>query len=136
MPARKKSINILIAVFLCYVLFFPAHFAHAVLIVTHAVVESIASVLEELLMHGLNLSKFQSQLIIVYLGFGISLYGAYRFCKRLPDIFNRFVDYFRHQYSNYVKLVIDNWKQLPLAKKIRSLLICFLGLFIAINLLS
>jgi len=102
-------------------------------VVTHAVVESIASVLEELLMHGLNLSKFHSQLIIVYLGFGISLYGAYRFCKRLPDIFNRFVDYFRHQYSNYVKLVIENWKQLPLAKKIRSLLICFFGLFIAIH---
>ncbi len=133
MPARKKTINILIATFLCYVLFFPEHFVHAIVVVTHAVVESIASVLEELLMHGLNLSKFQSQLIVAYFGFGISLYGAYRLCKRLPDIFNHFISYLRHQYSNAVGLLVDHWRQQPLAKKIRSLLICFLGLFIAIN---
>ncbi len=123
LKTRSSVIKLLLFTVLFAVIIFPDVFFHNLMVLLHTLVESIASVLEHMLMVAFGIDKFLSQLILFYLSCGIGLYGLYRLWKKLPDIINRGKTHLLHQYSLLREQAIKTWRQLSIHQKIKIVFI-------------
>jgi len=122
---QKSVIKLLMFVVLFSILIFPNVFFHHLLILLHVLFESIASLLEHMLMAVFGIDKFLSQLILFYLICGIGVYGLYRLWKKLPDSINQAKTHVFHQYLLFRTQIVKTWQQLSIHQKIKVLVIQF-----------
>lgn len=64
----------------------PADLIHLLAVLIHYFYESMAFAIEELLTHGLGLSKFHAQMIVFYLSLAIGLLGGFLFIRSIPKM--------------------------------------------------
>ncbi len=125
---QKSVIKLLIFVVLFSIFIFPDVFFHNLLILLHALFESIASLLEHMLMAVFGIDKFLGQLLLFYLGCSIGVYGLYRLWKKLPDTINQTKTHVFRQYLLLRTQVVKTWQQLSIHQKIKVLVIQFVAI--------
>lgn len=64
----------------------PEDLIHLLAVLAHYFYEGMAFAIEELLTHGLGLSKFQAQMIVFYLSLAIGLLLAFWLIRRIPQM--------------------------------------------------
>jgi len=67
----------------------PEDIAHLLAGLVHFIYESIAFAIEELLTHGLGLSKFHAQMIVFYSSLAIGVLLAFWLIRRIPRLLIR-----------------------------------------------
>lgn len=111
------------------VLLMPEQLIHLVVVVIHTVYESLAYMIEELLVHGFGLSKFQAQMIVFYSSLVGFLLGLISLIQRLPKWFSRLKNWVLQGYCGLCAELRSNWLKLPLWRKIQLMLLQFFGVF-------
>ncbi len=125
--SNKKIIKWLLIVFLIYTVLFPEDVAHGLYVVIHAVLESIASVIEEFLMHVFGLNKFYSQLIVAYSSFGLVVYFLFRLWKAWPRLAKKLTDYVYARTQILKKQLQKHWLKSTALQKVIALVLVFIS---------
>jgi hypothetical protein len=107
------------------ILMVPDQLLHYLLVLTHAVYEGCALLLEEILIHTLDINKFYAQLIIFYLSCSVGLLVLVWLYRKLsvmiPRAKNRLLDH----YLQYKTQLIQAWHHLSWVQKIKILIFQF-----------
>ncbi len=126
--SRKRIIKWVLFAFFIYLILFPENVTHALYVVIHAVLESIASVIEEFLMHVFGLNKFYSQLIVAYCSFGLVIYLLFRLWKSWPKLAKKLTDYLKVRLLEIKNQIRMFWLQSTAIQKILVLTVTFISM--------
>lgn len=111
------------------VLLMPEQLIHLVVVVIHTLYESLAYMIEELLVHGFGLSKFQAQMIVFYSSVVGFVLGLISLIQQLPKWFLRLKNWVLQGYSELCAELRSNWFKLPVRRKVQLMLLQFFGVF-------
>ena len=100
----------------------PEDLIHLLAVLVHYFYESIAFAIEELLTHGLGLSKFQAQMIVFYLSLAIGLLLAFWLIRRMPRILAWFKASVQQGYVQIRDYLLDCWQRFYARWKLQLLL--------------
>lgn len=88
----------------------PEDVIHLLAVIVHYIYESMAFAIEELLTHGLGLSKFLAQMIVFYLSLAIGLLLAFWIYRRIPRILAWLKVSLRQGYLQIRGYLLDSWQ--------------------------
>ncbi len=119
----KKLVLIIIATGM---LVMPEVLLHLLAVIIHTVYESIAFVLEELLIHGGGFSKFYAQVIIFYTSFVIGVLAAIALARRIPRMLADARTWAIQRYSEVRADLLNTWRALSAPRKIQLMMTEFI----------
>lgn len=106
----------------------PEDLLHLLAVLVHYLYESLAFAIEELLTHGLGLSKFQAQMIVFYSSLVIGLSLAFRLIRRVPRMLAWIKVGSQRSYVQIRGYLLDCWQCFYTRWKLQLLLAQFVGM--------
>lgn len=106
----------------------PEDLIHLLAVLVHLIYESMAFAIEELLTHGLGLSKFQAQMIVFYSSLAIGILLAFWFIRRIPRILAWVKASFQQGYVQIRCYFLDAWQAFYARWKLELLLAQAVGM--------
>lgn len=103
--------------------------AHHVLGFLHLFYEGLCYMLEEFIGHSLDLSKYESQLILFYSQVAIIAGFAYKTWRVAPGYFRRLRADFHAAYQELVTDGKEAWSKMPFRKRFKVVMGCVAGMF-------
>jgi hypothetical protein len=100
-----------------------------VAVIAHTVYETIAFALEEVLIHGLGLSKFYAQMLVFYGSLAIAGIVTIMLFRRLPSLLAYTRARATESYADLCTDLTNKWNRLPNRHKAQVILIQFVGIF-------
>lgn len=125
-PPFGKTLALITAIMLLITM--PEDILHFLAVATHTVYEGIAYAIEELLTHGLCLTKFQAQMVVFYGSCAIGLALVYLVHRRLPTILASAKRRLEVQWQQLQTELLLRWESQPWPRKVQVLLIQFASL--------
>ncbi len=110
-----------IAIFLL-LFYFPYEIAHYSFVLLHYIYEGLDFLVEELLIHGFGLTKFQSHLVFFYLSWIVGLYGLYWLWRKMPVLIGKI----KRQYHYTAETIASFWYAQPFMYKIALVIVLML----------
>ncbi len=90
--SRDKLALVKTSILICataLLILMPEDLLHLLAVLVHYIYESLAFAIEELLTHGLGLSKFHAQMIVFYSSLAIGMLLAFWLIRRIPRLLIR-----------------------------------------------
>jgi len=106
----------------------PEVLLHLIAVVAHMLYESIAFAIEELLVHGFGLNKFQAQMIVFYTSFAAGVVGLVVLIRRIPRMVASARTYAKQSYLQIHASLMEAWQSLSARRKVELMLIQFIGI--------
>jgi hypothetical protein len=106
----------------------PEDLIHLLAVLVHLIYESMAFAIEELLTHGLGLSKFQAQMIVFYLSLAIGILLAFWLTRRIPRIMAWVKASVQQGYVQMRGYFLDAWQAFHARWKLELLLAQAVGM--------
>lgn len=106
----------------------PEDLLHLLAVLLHYLYESLAFAIEELLTHGLGLSKFQAQMIVFYSSLVIGLSLAFRLIRRVPRMLAWIKAGSQRSYVQIRGYLLDCWQCFYTRWKLQFLFAQFVGM--------
>ena len=116
------SISLLGAILLA-----PEQLFHLIAVLLHTLYESIAFAIEEVLVHGFGLSKFQAQMIVFYTSLTSGMLILMVMIRRIPKAFAQIKAYLSQSYVNACHGLINAWVLFSTRRKFELLVMQFVG---------
>ncbi len=110
-------------------LLMPEDFLHLIAVVAHTLYESIAFVIEELLVHRFGFSKFQAQMIVFYTSFALGVVTVIAVIRRIPLLVASVKTWVIQGYIQVRTDLLDSWLSLSSRRKVELMLLQFVGIF-------
>lgn len=124
----RLSKNVLLACLVISWLAMPELFWHKLSIAIHIIYESISFVLEEILTHGIGLSKTHAQMAIFYSIWAVALLLLYKLWKSLPQLLRKTKTALQSYASQIKYKTLASWLNLNTTQKIKLMLFQFIGI--------
>lgn len=109
------------------VLLSPEFFFHIIAVVLHTLYESIAFAIEEVLVHGFGLSKFQAQMIVFYTSLTSGLLLLIVLIRRIPSAIAVTKSQLSQAYNQALANLINVWVSLSTRRKFELMIMQFAG---------
>jgi hypothetical protein len=106
----------------------PEDLIHLLAVLVHLIYESMAFAIEELLTHGLGLSKFQAQMIVFYSSLAIGILLAFWLTRRIPRIMAWVKASVQQGYVQMRGYFLDAWQAFHARWKLELLLAQAVGM--------
>ena len=106
----------------------PETLIHLLAVIAHTVYETIAFAIEEVLVHGVGLSKFYAQMIVFYGSLAIAGMVTIIWIRRLPSMLAYTRTRTTESYAQLRADLINRWQLLPTRHKIQVFLMQFVGM--------
>ncbi len=106
----------------------PEDLIHLLAVLVHLIYESMAFAIEELLTHGLGLSKFQAQMIVFYSSLAIGILLAFWLTRRIPRIMAWVKASVQQGYVQLRGYFLDAWQAFHARWKLELLLAQAVGM--------
>ncbi len=100
----------------------PETLIHLLAVIAHTVYETIAFAIEEVLVHGVGLSKFYAQMIVFYGSLAIAGMVTIILIRRLPSMLAYTRTRTTESYAQLRADLINRWQLLPNRHKIQIIL--------------
>ncbi|MEY4210167.1 MAG: hypothetical protein RLZ92_546 [Pseudomonadota bacterium] len=100
----------------------PETLIHLLAVIAHTVYETIAFAIEEVLVHGVGLSKFYAQMIVFYGSLAIAGMVTIILIRRLPSMLAYTRTRTTESYAQLRADLINRWQLLPNQHKIQIIL--------------
>jgi hypothetical protein len=125
----SKIRPLMFIVLIALLILIPETMIHFVAVIAHTVYETIAFALEEVLIHGLGLSKFYAQMLVFYGSLAIAGIVTIMLFRRLPSLLAYTRARATESYTDLRTDLINKWNRLPNRHKAQVILIQFVGIF-------
>jgi hypothetical protein len=124
----SKIRPLMFIVLIALLILIPETMIHFVAVIAHTVYETIAFALEEVLIHGLGLSKFYAQMLVFYGSLAIAGIVTIMLFRRLPSLLAYTQARATESYADLRTDLINKWNRLPNRHKVQVILIQFVGM--------
>lgn len=125
-PGNK---NLMAIIFIAGMLMMPEDLLHLLAVVLHTLYESMAFAVEESLVHGFGLSKFQAQIVVFYVSFALGVLGVLAVVRRIPRMLSTVWQCLSECYWKARADILSSWHKLGVRRKIELILLHWVGLF-------
>ena len=126
----SNRINIkkwLLIALIASIILIPETLIHLLAVIAHTVYETIAFAIEEVLIHGLGLSKFYAQMLVFYGSLAIAGMVTMILIRRIPFMLAYARASATESYAQLRADLINRWQLLPTRHKIQMILMQFVG---------
>ena len=106
----------------------PEDLLHLFAMVAHTLYESIAFALEEVLVHGAGLSKFEAQVIVFYTSFAMGILATIALIRRIPRMLASAKTRAIQSYIEVRADIVNRWHTLSTRRKLKLMLVQFVGI--------
>jgi hypothetical protein len=127
----SNRINIkkwLLIALIASIILIPETLIHLLAVIAHTVYETIAFAIEEVLIHGLGLSKFYAQMLVFYGSLAIAGMVTMILIRRIPFMLAYARASATESYAQLRADLINRWQLLPTRHKIQLILMQFVGM--------
>lgn len=125
----SKIRQLMFIVLIASLILIPETIVHLLAVIAHTVYETIAFALEELLIHGLGLSKFYAQMLVFYGSLAIAAIVTIMVFRRLPSLLAYTRARTKESYADLRTDLTNKWNLLPARYKVQVILMQFVGIF-------
>lgn len=128
---RSNRINIkkwLLMALIALIIVTPETIIHLLAVIAHTVYETIAFAIEEVLIHGVGLSKFYAQMMVFYGSLAIAGMITMILIRRLPSMLAYTRTRTTESYAQLRADLINRWQLLPTRHKVQVILMQFVGM--------
>lgn len=110
------------------IILIPETIIHLLAVIAHTVYETIAFAIEEVLIHGVGLSKFYAQMMVFYGSLAIAGMVAIILLRRLPSMLAYARASATESYAQLRADLINKWNILSTRHKVQVILVQFVGM--------
>jgi len=110
------------------IILIPETLIHLLAVIAHTVYETIAFAIEEVLIHGLGLSKFYAQMIVFYGSLAVAGMVTIILLRRLPSMLAYAQANATESYAQLRADLINKWQRLPTRHKVQMILMQVVGM--------
>lgn len=110
------------------IILIPETIIHLLAVIAHTVYETIAFAIEEVLIHGVGLSKFYAQMMVFYGSLAIAGMVAIILLRRLPSMLAYARASTTESYAQLRADLINKWNILSTRHKVQVILMQFVGM--------
>lgn len=121
--------KLMLIIFSISFLVIPEDMLHMLAVILHTGYESIAFIVEAMLMHGAGLNKFQAQIVVFYTSLGIGALGVLAFIRGLPRMIKAARKHASQWYTKARADLLTVWQALGFRRKTELIFLQFLGVF-------
>ncbi len=125
---RFKIKKLVLIAIIASIILIPETIIHLLAVIAHTVYETIAFAIEEVLIHGVGLSKFYAQMIVFYGSLAIAGMVTIILLRRLPSMLAYTRTRTTESYAQLRADLINRWQLLPTRHKIQVILMQFVGM--------
>ena len=125
---RSNIKNGLLIALIASIILIPETLIHLLAVIAHTVYETIAFAIEEVLIHGLGLSKFYAQMLVFYGSLAIAGIVTMILIRSLPSMLAYARASATESYAQLRTDLINRWQLLPTRHKLQVILMQLVGM--------
>lgn len=122
---RSVTVKLVLLFFILGLWLMPGYLLHILAVIAHTLYESIAIVIEELLVEVFGFTKFQAQMTLFYTSLAIGIFGTITLIRRIPKMLANARLRVIQKYTE----ARDHWKNLPTQQKAGLMIVQFFSIF-------